>query len=157
MGLRYCDKKTIRARLLPTTSFKGRIAINFLKLCCIFSSTLSLSNSSMGSQQKRWERIYLWLPRAGGGRQTWSLGLADANNSNREWISNKVLLYSTRNYIQHPVENNRKRIWKRMYIHSNNHFTIQYKLTQHCKSIILRLNKISKKGLFYNAFRIVYI
>ena len=34
----------------------------------------------------------------------WSLGLADTNLS-REWINNKVLLYSTGNYIQYPVIN----------------------------------------------------
>ena len=33
-----------------------------------------------------------------------SLGLADANYY-REWINNKVLLYSTGNYIQYPVIN----------------------------------------------------
>ena len=34
----------------------------------------------------------------------WSLGLADTNLS-REWINNKVLLYSTGNYVHYPVTN----------------------------------------------------
>ena len=34
---------------------------------------------------------------------TRSLGLADTNYLYREWINNKVLLYSTGNYIQNPV------------------------------------------------------
>ena len=34
----------------------------------------------------------------------WSLGLADTNLS-REWINNKVLLYSTGNYVHYPVIN----------------------------------------------------
>ena len=34
---------------------------------------------------------------------TWSLGLGDANcNLHTEWINNKVLPYSTGNYIQSP-------------------------------------------------------
>jgi len=31
----------------------------------------------------------------------WTLGLADANHY-IEWINNKILLYSTRHYIQYP-------------------------------------------------------
>ena len=48
----------------------------------------------------------MWLPRGRGVRKRWigSLGLVDAN-SYIEWINNKVLLYSTGNYIQYPVIN----------------------------------------------------
>ena len=36
---------------------------------------------------------------------TGSLGLGDANYLYIEWINNKVLLYSTENYIQYPLIN----------------------------------------------------
>ena len=42
----------------------------------------------------------------------WSLGLADTNLS-REWINNKVLLYSTGNYIQYPGKNNNGKEYKK--------------------------------------------
>ena len=40
-----------------------------------------------------------------GERRNGSLGLADANYYHIGWINNKVLLYSTGNYIQYPVTN----------------------------------------------------
>ena len=56
------------------------------------------------------------------------------------WVNNKVLLYSTGNYIQYPVinhnhsnEKNKKRLY-------NSHFAVEKKLTQHCKSSILQQN-----------------
>ena len=56
-----------------------------------------------------------------------------------EWIDNKGLLYSTGNYIQHPVINyNKKNMKKNVYIYIyNNHCAAQQKLT-HCKSTILQ-------------------
>ena len=47
-----------------------------------------------------------------------------------EWINNKVLLYSTGNYIQYSV------IY--IYIYKLNHSVVQQKLTQHYKSTILQ-------------------
>ena len=61
------------------------------------------------------ERTDLWLPRGGGVGEGWSesLGLADTNIG---WI-NKVLLYSTGNYIQYPVINhNGKEYEKSIYM-----------------------------------------
>ena len=61
-----------------------------------------------------------------------------------ERINNKVLLYSTENYIQYPMINHRgKEYQKRMYIYvcMMNHFAIQQKLTQRCKSTILQKKK----------------
>ena len=46
-----------------------------------------------------------------------NLGLADANSS-VEWINNKVLLYSTGNYIQQPMINrNGTEYGKKIYIY----------------------------------------
>ena len=71
----------------------------------------------------------------------------------REWISNKVLLYNIRNYIQYPVTNhNRKGYGKEcvyVYTHTHTHthsfpygklrhFAAQNKLSQPYKSIILQ-------------------
>ena len=55
------------------------------------------------------------------------------------WINNKVLLYSTGNYIQYPVTNRNGKEYEKecMYIH-NNHFAVQQKLTKYCKSTILQ-------------------
>ena len=61
-----------------------------------------------------------------------------------EWIKNKVLLYSTGNYIHYPVVNhNGKECEKNMCMHVciyiyMNHFAEQQKLTQHCKSSIIQ-------------------
>ena len=61
-----------------------------------------------------------------------------------KWINNKVLLYSTGNYIQYPDKPQWKRISKknicicvRVYIYLS-YFAIQQKLIQYCKSSILQ-------------------
>ena len=52
-----------------------------------------------------------------------------------EWIDNKVLLYSTENYIQYPMMNhNGEEYFLKEYVGMcmcvyNNHFAIQQKLT----------------------------
>ena len=51
----------------------------------------------------------------GGGGMEWEVGVSRCKLSYIEWI-NKVLLYSTGNYIQYPVINhNGKEYLKRMY------------------------------------------
>ena len=51
-----------------------------------------------------------------------------------EWIKNKVLLYSTRNYIQYPEINHMEKNIKKC-----NHSVVQQKLTHPCKSAMLQL------------------
>ena len=46
-------------------------------------------------------------------------GLADANLY-KEWINNKVLLYSTGNYIQYPVINHDRKEYKKECIYIYN-------------------------------------
>ena len=41
---------------------------------------------------------------AGGGME-WEFGVSRCELLDREWINNKVLLYSTGNYIQYPMIN----------------------------------------------------
>ena len=41
----------------------------------------------------------------GGGGKYWEFGISRCKLLHIEWINNKVLLYSTGNYIQYPVIN----------------------------------------------------
>ena len=41
----------------------------------------------------------------GGGGMSWEFGISRCKLLHVEWINNKVLLYSTGNYIQYPVIN----------------------------------------------------
>ena len=58
-------------------------------------------------KQKQTHRTGLWLPRRreGGGEMDWEFGISRCKLLYIEWINNKVLLYSTGNYIQYPVIN----------------------------------------------------
>ena len=81
----------------------------------------------------------------------WEFGISRCKQLYKGWINNKVLLYSTGNYIQYPViYHNRKEYEKEyvcvcvyiyiyiyIYIYLK-HFVIQQKLTQLCKSTILQ-------------------
>ena len=61
---------------------------------------MATMNLSTEQKQTHRQRIDLWLPRGGGGvGWTGSLRLIHANITFR-WVNNKVLLYSTGNYIQ---------------------------------------------------------
>ena len=56
-----------------------------------------------------------------------------------EWINNKVLLYRTGNYTQYPMINHTGKEYDKEYIYIKlNHFAVQQKFTQHCKSTILQ-------------------
>ena len=50
------------------------------------------------------QRSDLWLPRgrSGGRGMDWEFGVGRYKLLHLEWINNKVLLYSTGNYIQSP-------------------------------------------------------
>ena len=54
-------------------------------------------------------RTDLWFSREE--RRIWSLGLEDASHT--EWINNRVLLYSTGNYIQYLVINQNAKEYKK--------------------------------------------
>ena len=53
------------------------------------------------------QRTDLWLPREswGGRGMDWEFGVGRRKLLHLEWIHNKVLLYSTGNYILYPVIN----------------------------------------------------
>ena len=54
------------------------------------------------------------------GRVEWKAGVSRCKLLYTEWINNKVLLYSTENYIQYPMINSN---WKE-YIQNNVHICI---------------------------------
>ena len=75
--------------------------------------------------------------RHGGGRMDWEFGVSRCQLLSIGWINKKVLLYSTRNYIQYPANEEHKKQYLCMY----NWFTL--KLTQYV--IQLYFSKISYK------------
>ena len=90
----------------------------------------------------------------------WEFGSSVGKLLYIELINNKVLWYSTGNYIQYPVINHNGKEYERMYmyvyiynwiihyifiyIYKLNHFASQQKLTQHCNQ--LYFNKINSKS-----------
>ena len=91
-----------------------------------------------------------------GGWVKWEAGVSRCKLLYIEWINNKVLLYSTDNYIQYPmIIIMEKNILEKqnmcvcvcvcvckIYIHVKlNHFAAQEKLTEKCKSPILQFLK----------------
>ena len=60
-----------------------------------------------------------WLPRGrgGGGGMDWELGISRCKLIYREWINNKVILYSTGSYIQYPVINHNGKEYEKEYIY----------------------------------------
>ena len=75
-----------------------------------------------------------------GGRKEWEFGISRCKLLYIGWINNKVLLYSTGNYIQYPEIKYNGKEYKKMYIVYTyicvklNHFLVQQKLTQYCKA-----------------------
>ena len=72
----------------------------------------------------------------GGGGMEWEFGISRCKLLYREWMNNKVLLYSTGNNIQYLVITCNGKESEKEYIYLN-HFAVHLKLTQHCKSTIL--------------------
>ena len=53
----------------------------------------------------------------GGGGMDWKFGISRCKLLYREWINNKVLLYSTGDYIQYPVINHNGKEYEKEYIY----------------------------------------
>ena len=75
----------------------------------------------------------------GGGweRDGVGVGISRCKLLYKEWMNNKVLLYSTGNYIQYPVIDHNGKEYEKEYVYLN-HFAVQQKLAQHRKSTILQ-------------------
>ena len=81
----------------------------------------------------------------------WEFGIGRCKLLHLEWINNRVLPYSTGNYIQSPgINHNGKEFLKRVSICVNlSHFAVQQRLAQHSKSTLLQFKKtkMSKQKL----------
>ena len=79
-------------------------------------------NLSTQQKQSHTQRIDLWLPSGGGGGRGGGGGMDREFGINRckllytGWINNKVLLYSTGNYIQYPIINHNGKEYEKAYI-----------------------------------------
>ena len=51
----------------------------------------------------------------------WEFGVSRCKLLYIEWINNKILLYSTRNYIQYPVVNHNGKDYENKYTHTHTH------------------------------------
>ena len=64
-------------------------------------------NISTKQKQTHKQRTDLWLPRGkrDKGGINWEFGVSRCKLLYREWVNNKVLVYSAGNYIQYPLIN----------------------------------------------------
>ena len=77
-------------------------------------------NLSMKQKQTHGHREQTCGEGAGGGME-WEVGGSRCELLYTEWMNNRVLLYSTENYIQHPMINhNGKEYKKRVYTYIYN-------------------------------------
>ena len=60
---------------------------------------------TLSTKQKQTHRLREQTCGCQGGRMDWEFGVSRCKLLDIEWINNKVLLYSTGNYIQYPVIN----------------------------------------------------
>ena len=85
------------------------ISVSFLSFLRLYDLQEIGPNQSFDSRNtvldSQIQRTDLWLPRGHGvgGRKYWEFGISRGKLLYREWINNKVLLYSTGNYSQYPV------------------------------------------------------
>ena len=64
-----------------------------------------------------------------GGGMDWKFGISRCKLLYMGWINNKILLYSTGNYIQYPVTNHNGKEYEKEYIYVYESFGVQQKLT----------------------------
>ena len=61
----------------------------------------------------------------GKGGMDWEFGAGRCKLLHLEWINNKVLMYSTGNYIQYPVINHNGKEYRKEYMYVyNSHFAV---------------------------------
>ena len=67
-------------------------------------------------KQKQTHRYREQICSCQGGGKDWEFGISRCKLLHMEWINNKVLLYSTGNYIQYPVINHNGKEYEKEYI-----------------------------------------
>ena len=77
------------------------------------------TNELSMKQKQTHKRTDLWLPRGRGGKEgmEWEFGVSRYKLVYIEWINNKVLWYSTGNYIQYPGTNHNGKECKKEYVY----------------------------------------
>ena len=78
-----------------------------------------MAQMNPSTKRKQTSKTDLWWPRGAGGRQgvEWEFGISRCKLLSIKWINNKILLYSTGNYIQSSgINHNGKEYKIRMYI-----------------------------------------
>ena len=79
---------------------------------------------------------------AAGSRMDWEFRISICKLLYREETDNKVIRYSTRNYIQYPVINhNGKNVKKKVHICITESLCCKQKLTYYCRSTVLQFKK----------------
>ena len=97
-------------------------------------------NLSMRQKRTHRQRTDVWLLRGVGGGTDWEFEISRCKLVYIEWINSNILLYSTGKYIQYPVINHNGKEYEKQMHAQQNHFAVQQKLTEHCKSTILQQN-----------------
>ena len=67
--------------------------------------------------QRYREQTYNAKGLGGGGGMDWELGIGSCKLVHIEWINNKVLLYSTGDYIQYPVKKHNGKEYEKKYVY----------------------------------------
>ena len=78
------------------------------------------TETESGTQSTDW-----WLPRGCGEGMDWEHEISRYKLAYTEWINNKVPLYSTSKYIQHPMINHNEKECVYRYIYTHTHIYVQ--------------------------------
>ena len=70
-----------------------------------YHNAITYTNELIYETDSQTQGTDLWLPGGGGGGMDWEFGISRCKLLYIGWITNKVLLYSTKNYIQYPMMN----------------------------------------------------
>ena len=139
----------------------GSNLLMYVKSFLLNLKNFLLSNSTLRKSKKiKYIKRFMW---GVGGRKgmDWEIGISRCKLLYIEWINNKVLVYSTGNYIQYYVITYQGKESQKVYIHKSvcvcmcvythmyitNRCAIHLKLTWYCKSTILQLKKWEKRNI----------
>ena len=77
----------------------------------VWNLNMTQMNLSLKQKQTRRERTDVWLPceKGLGGGVDWEFGVSRCKQFYIGWINNKILLYSTGNYIQYLMINHNEK------------------------------------------------
>ena len=79
-----------------------------------------MTQMNISVEQTHRHRLVVAKGEGGGGEVDWEFGVSRCKLLHSEWINNKVLLYSTGNYIQYPVTNHNGKEYEKECTHMYN-------------------------------------